>query len=83
MAEQEATEKAPDEGSIEWYLHYSGGFVRDMVHTIQHADGSNRARLRRAFPQMVAAFEMHSWTDAPPGFEPRYDADLPKGEAAS
>jgi hypothetical protein len=72
------TEATAHQGSIEWYLKYSGGFVRDLIHTIQHADRSNRERLRRGFPQVVAAIEMQSWFDAPAGFEPRYDAAAPE-----
>jgi hypothetical protein len=82
MSEQEATAiKVPEEGSIEWYLKYSGGFVTALIRCIQVADMQNRERLRLAFPQVVAAIEMDSWFDAPPGFGPRYDAPAP--EAAS
>lgn len=70
-------------GSFEWYLHPDGGgsFVKSLAHCIQRADDINIERLRRAFPQMVAAFEMHSWFKAPPGFEPRYNAEVPEEKA--
>ena len=67
--------ETPQEGSIEWYLKHSGGFVTSLIATIQRADTINRERLRRAFPQVVAAIEMRSWYKAPPGFEPNYNAD--------
>lgn len=66
----------PQQGSIEWYLKYSGGFVQSLVGTIQRADMQNRERLRQAFPQVVAAVEMPNWNDAPPNFEPRYDTTV-------
>lgn len=77
MGQTPATERKAEEGSLEWYLTYSGSFVRALIRAIQVADPRNRERLRLAFPQVVAALEMHDWHDAPPGFEPRYDADQP------
>jgi len=69
------TEKTlPAEGSFGKYLHYSGDFVYTVALAIQRADPHNRERLRRAFPQMVAAFEHHCWDEPPPGFQPRYNA---------
>lgn len=66
-----------ERGSFEWYLDPVGGgsFVKALARCIQIADSDNRERLRLGFPQMVAAFEMYSWFDAPPGFDPRYTAD--------
>ncbi len=82
MEKQEATAiERPEEGSIEWYLNYSGGFVQSLIYTIQRADMVNRRRLRLAFPQVVAAIEMDNWYKAPPGFAPEYNAPAP--EAAS
>jgi hypothetical protein len=79
MTEQEATViKVPEEGSIEWYLKYSGGFVTALIRCIQVADMQNRERLRLAFPQVVAAIERQSWMEAPSAFEPRYDAPAPE-----
>lgn len=68
----------PAEGSFSKYLNFSGDFVTTIAIGIQRADPSNRARLRLGFPQMVAAFEHHNWDEAPPGFEPRYNAGWPK-----
>jgi len=65
----------PEEGSFEKYLRFSGDFVTLIAKAIQHADPVNRKRLRLAFPQMVAAFEHHSWCEAPPAFAPHYDAE--------
>lgn len=48
--------------------------MRHLVQTMQRADGHNFERLRQAFPQVAAALEVGSWYEAPPGFEPRYDA---------
>jgi hypothetical protein len=73
MAEQATAE----EGSIEWYLKYSGGFVTRLIRCIQVADMENRERLRLAFPQVVAAIETQTWMEAPPGFEPRYNTPGP------
>lgn len=64
-------------GSMYWYLHMSGGFVKHLAETICRADDDNLDRLRLAFPQMVEAWEMHSWKTAPSGFEPKYNADAP------
>ncbi len=74
MGEQEATERPPDEGSIEWYQRHGGGFVRHLVQAMQRADGDNLERLRAAFPQVAAALGLRSWYEAPPGFAPRYNA---------
>lgn len=63
------------EGSFGHYMYRSGDFVRTMAEAIQRADPPNKERLRRAFPQMVAAFELGGdWTGVPEGYLPRYDA---------
>jgi hypothetical protein len=64
----------PNEGSFNWYLFHSGDFVKTMARAIQKADGDNKARLRKAFPQMCAAHDCHSWDDIPEGFLPVYNA---------
>jgi len=64
----------PAEGSFGKYIWHSGDFVTSIAISIQRADPENRERLRLAFPQMVAAFEMASWDEAPPGFAPHYQA---------
>ena len=61
-------------GSFYWYLFHSGGFVKAIARAIQQADPTNLARLEQAFPQMVAAFRHSSWYEAPPEFEPHYQA---------
>ncbi len=63
------------EGSFNWYLTRSGDFVKLIARAIQHADPRNRERLRRAYPQMVAAFEYSTWDLPPVGFDPVYDAE--------
>ena len=64
------------EGSFGHYMYRSGDFVRTVAEAIQRADPGNKERLRRAFPQMVAAFELGGdWTGVPSGYAPRYDAD--------
>jgi len=75
MAIDSATPTPPAEGSFNKYLFHSGSFVTGMARAIQCADPVNRARLRLAFPQMIAAIEHHDWDEAPPGFAPRYNAD--------
>ena len=63
------------EGSFGQYMYRSGDFVRTVAEAIQRADPLNKERLRRAFPQMVAAFELGGdWTGVPRGYAPRYDA---------
>lgn len=68
--------RTPQQGSIYWYMKYSGGFVNSLVDTIQRADMPNRGRLRQVYPQVVAAMEMPDWNEAPPNFEPRYDTTV-------
>ena len=64
-----------DPGSFNHYLGYSGGFVTTIALAIQKADQQNQARLKVAFPQMVAAFQMGNWNHAPEGFSsPQYGA---------
>ncbi len=65
-----------EQGSFNWYLDPNGGghFVKAIAHAIQLADSANLDRLAYAFPQMVLAFSMPSWTKAPPGWDPRYNA---------
>jgi hypothetical protein len=63
-----------ERGSLEWHLHLGGDFLKALCRTVQLADEENLARLRRAFPQVVAAWEQHSWFKAPPGFDPVYNA---------
>ncbi len=63
----------PNEGSFAWYL-CSGGFTQIIATAIERADPVNIELLRIAYPQMVAAYEMTDWSQAPPGFEPRYNA---------
>ena len=61
-------------GSLNHYKQFSGSFVHSLIDTIQRADGENRERLKRAFPQLVAALEMSSWDKAPPNYPPQYNA---------
>jgi hypothetical protein len=83
MGIDSAAPQPPAEGSFYKYLLFSGDFVTTMARAIQCADPVNRARLRLAFPQMVAAFEHRSWDEAPPGFAPNYQAvaDIPHCQA--
>lgn len=62
-------------GSFNWYRHHAGGFVTHIAKAICKADGDNIARLRRAFPQMVAAHDCKSWDHVPEGFEPCYNGE--------
>ena len=64
------------EGSFCHYLYKSGDFVKAMANAIQMADNNNLERLRKAFPQMVAAHALYDWNEAPEGFEPVYNANL-------
>lgn len=69
------------EGSFGQYMYRSGDFVRTVAEAIQRADPPNKERLRRAFPQMVAAFELGGdWTGVPEGYLPQYDAHRKRGE---
>ena len=63
------------EGTFNWYLYQSGDFVQAMAKALRRADNANKERIRRAFPQMVAAYECKSWNDVPEGFDPVYNAD--------
>lgn len=65
-----------EKGSFEWYLHPAGGgnFAKALARCIQLADQQNLVRLSRGFPQMVAAYQMRSWFEAPKNFPFRYDA---------
>jgi hypothetical protein len=62
-------------GSFNFYLYKSGLFVTTMAQAIQHADQENKERIRKAFPQMVAAHECRSWDDVPFNFKPVYNSD--------
>ena len=64
----------PEIGSLNHYKQFSGSFVLSLIDTMQRADGENRKRLKRAFPQLVAALEMSSWDKAPPDYPPEYNA---------
>lgn len=64
----------PEVGSLNHYLLYSGGFVNNLLRVAKTADEENKNRLRRAFPQVVAAFEMRNWDEAPPDYPPEYNA---------
>lgn len=68
------------EGSFNWYKDRSGGFVQAVAQAIIKADNHNLERLRKAFPQMVAAHECHSWDDVPEGYEPKYNGELTEEE---
>lgn len=73
--ERKLRREAWPEGSFGYYMYRGGDFVRCVAEAIQRADPGNRWRLARAFPQMVAAFELGGdWTGVPKGFAPRYDA---------
>jgi len=62
-------------GCFEWYLRQSGSFVVAQANAICRADKENLERIRRAFPQMIAAWEMPCWFDIPPSFEAVYNAE--------
>jgi len=63
-------------GTFNWYLFQSGKFVTLMAKAIQAADDENKEKIRKVFPQMVAANECHSWDIVPEGFsEPKYNAE--------
>lgn len=66
-------------------MYRSGDFVRTVAEAIQRADPTNKERLRRAYPQMVAAFELGGdWTGVPSGFTaPRYDAQRKRARRGS
>ena len=70
---------ASREGSF-WYYRYRAPLhVKHLAEAIYCAPLEDQKKLRRAFPQMVAAYEMADKTSPPPGFEPRYDAPAPEG----
>jgi DNA-binding FadR family transcriptional regulator len=56
-------------GSFNFYIGRSGSFVTSMALAIQRADEDNLERIRKAFPQMVAAYKCKSWDEVPEGFE--------------
>jgi hypothetical protein len=56
MPDQE--EKRPEVGSYDAYRETSGHFVNSFLDCCHRADAHNLVRLKRAFPQMVAAFEL-------------------------
>lgn len=60
-------------GSFNHYLRMSGGFVTTLAQAVARADGVNKERLRLAFPQVVAAWEMQDWDKAPDAFLPMYN----------
>jgi nicotinic acid phosphoribosyltransferase len=66
------------DGSFFKYVHQSGRFVTTMAHAIMCADKDNIERIRKAFPQMVAAHECSSWRTVPDHFDPVYNANLCK-----
>ena len=68
-------------GSFNWYRFRSGHFVTYMTKVIMHADGEMKQRIYKAFPQMVAAFELDNWDMSPIGFiSPSYDS-IPSEQA--
>lgn len=72
------------EGSFGHYVYVSGDFVRSVALAIQRADPVNKERLRRAFPQMVASFDLGgNWTGVPSGFAPEYDAQRKRARRGS
>lgn len=44
---------------IETATHELPGFMLHLTHLVQQANSDNRARLRRCFPEEVAAIEKH------------------------
>ena len=64
-----------NKGSFNWYLFNSGSFVTTIAKAIQLADKDNLEKLRSAFPQMVAAFELSTWDSVPEGFESKYNSE--------
>lgn len=57
------------QGCFNWYLEMSGSFVTAMAQAIQRADTDNKGRIRKAFPQMIAAYECNCWENVPEGFD--------------
>jgi len=65
----------PLPASFNWYLRFSGDFLTSLAKLLCLADPVNRERLRRAYPQVVAANESNNWDEPPAGFAPRYQAE--------
>lgn len=67
------------EGSFNWYRNMGGHFVKAMAEAIMRADSCNREKIRKIFPQMVAAYD-GMWDWVPDGFTaPEYNAEKIEG----
>lgn len=56
-------------GSFNRYLFMSGHFVTFMSRVVFYADPHNIELIKLQYPQMVAAFQLENWEEAPPGFK--------------
>lgn len=56
-------------GSYNWYGSLTDAFYKNMVKAINHADMPNMSRLKKAVPNMVAGWEMGSWSVRNPDAE--------------
>ena len=73
----------PEPGSWHHYWKYDHpdkGFLYHLMEALSIADDDNRERIRRGFPQLVAALENRDRDRAPAGFaEPEYNAEPMNG----
>lgn len=65
----------PGNGCFFWYTNRSGSFVTHIANAIQLADLKNLELIKKAYPQMVAAYEMNDWNLVPKGFAPTYNSE--------
>ena len=68
--------QTPEKGSFNWYLYCSGNFITYMAKAICEADNNGLKRIRRIFPQMVAAYRMDDWNKCPSNFPNRYNSTV-------
>jgi hypothetical protein len=73
----ERRSQAPEPGSFASYL-CAVGFIRHLAMAVAAADRHELEALRRAFPQVVAAYRSERWEWAPSSHEPH-----PLGKAIS
>jgi len=70
----------PEPGCFWWYRYKAAAYLQHLAEAIYCAPPAELEKLRRVYPQMVAAFEHGNKYEPPPRFEPRYDAPAPEGK---
>jgi hypothetical protein len=67
MTKDHNIKETPSIGSFGYYINYGGSFVKSIVSIIKSA--RYHGNIKKAFPQMVAAWKEKDWSVAPKGFK--------------